>query len=98
MQLPFKKNEDDTPLDVQINAVLDEMSTTGVDSEKYPKLVSYLERLHALKQKAKLPRASRDTWIMVGGNILIAITVLAFEQKHVWTSKVPIPLNKTGKT
>ncbi len=45
MRRPFVKNETITPLDNLIEGVLDEMRMMGVDSEEYPELMTYLERL-----------------------------------------------------
>jgi hypothetical protein len=98
LRLTWTKKEPESPLDKQINAVLDDMSTKGVTSDEYPKLMSLLERLNGMKQKAKLPPVSRDTVVMVAGNFLIALLIVMYEQKHVMTTKVPIPFTRTGKT
>lgn len=92
----FFNDEVKTPLDEQIEAVLDEMKTKGVDSEEYPTLMTYLERLNKLKRQEKRQPASFDTWIIVGGNFLIALTIVAFEQKHVMSSKA-LNLIRPGK-
>ena len=97
MRLPFR-NEEDPALDGQIDSVLESMAKEGVDSEKYPKLMSYLERLNKLKQQNKLPPVSRDTLVIVGGNFLLGLLVVMYERKDIWTSKVPIPFTRTGKT
>lgn len=94
----FFNDEEKTALDDQIDAVLKEMTNKGVDSDEYPKLLTHLERLNKLKHASTQQPASRDTWIMAGGNFLIAFLMVAYEQKHVMTSRVPIPFNRQGKT
>lgn len=83
----FLHDEAKQPIDKQIDAILDEMTTKGVDSEEYPKLIGFLERLHGLKKKDKLPPVSRDTIAMIAGNLLGILLIVAYEQKHVMTSK-----------
>ena len=98
MQNPFNKEEKNAPIDEQIDAVLNDMKTNGVNSEEYPKLMSYLERLNKLKQQTKLPPVSRDTMVMVAGNLLGILLIVAYEQKHVLTSKGLNQLPRVGKT
>ncbi len=87
MRRPFVKNETITPLDNLIEGVLDEMRMMGVDSEEYPKLMTYLERLYEVKAKERRTPVSRDTVVLVAGNLLGIILIVAYEQKHVMTSK-----------
>lgn len=93
----FFNDEDNSAIDAQIDAVLDEMMTKGVDSEEYPKLMSYLERLNKLKQARKRQPISLDTIVIAGGNFAIAFLIVAYEQKHVMTTKVPLPFTRQGK-
>lgn len=80
-------NETETPIDKQIACVLKEMSTIGVTSEDYPKMMEYLERLHALRQKESRDPISRDTIALIAGNLMGILLIVAYEQKHVITSK-----------
>jgi len=98
MRRLFNKESGNTPVDKQIDAVLSEMDVKGVSSEEYPKLMSLLERLNKQKQQEKLPRVSRDTLFMVGGNLLGILLIVAYEQKHVLTSKGLNQLPRVGKT
>lgn len=93
----FKEEEEETPVDKQIDAVLSEMSAEGVDSDKYPKLMGYLERLTKLKQNEKLPPVSRDTIALIAGNLLGILLIVAYEQKHVMTSKGFNQIIRPGK-
>lgn len=80
-------NETETPIDKQISYVLAEMTTEGVTSEEFPTLLTYLERLHALRQKERRDPISRDTIALIAGNLMGILLIVAYEQKHVITSK-----------
>ena len=92
----FNRREQEAHIDEQIDAIFSKMNDTEVDSEEYSELINHLERLEALKLQKKQKRASRDTWLVVGGNFMIAVLVVVFEKEHVWTSRVQIPFTKSG--
>ena len=73
--------------DAMIN-LLDGMDTYGSDSQEYPELLSHLERVSNLR-KSEDPkrRVSPDQMAFVIGNILTVLIIVAYEQKHVMTSK-----------
>lgn len=83
----FFSNEVTTPIDPLIDVVLEKMQTKGPDSEEYPDLMAYLERLHELKAKDRRAPVSRDTVALIAGNLLGILLIVAYEQKHVMTSK-----------
>lgn len=83
----FFRSETTRPVDPEIDAVLDKMHAIGVDSEEYPTLMTYLERLHEIKAKVRRDPVSRDTIALVAGNLLGILLIVAYEQKHVMTSK-----------
>jgi hypothetical protein len=76
-----------TPLDVQIERILDEMSSIDVSDEEYPQLITRLEQLYKLKDKQRPSRVSRDTLWTVAGNLFGILLIVAFERTHVMTSK-----------
>lgn len=83
----FSNEEKRTPVDDQIDAVLKEMDEKGVTSEEYPKLMTLLERLNKIKAQSRRDPISRDTIVMVAGNLMGILLIVAYEQKHVMTSK-----------
>ena len=87
MRKLFSKNAKTTPVDDLITAVLIEMQMNGVDSEEYPKLMTYLERLQQVKAKERRAPVSRDTVALIVGNLMGILLIVAYEQKHVMTSK-----------
>lgn len=60
--------------------------------DKYPKMVAYLDRLYEMKTKSRRIRVSPDTIALIVGNLLGIVVIVAYEQKHVLTSKA---LNRT---
>jgi hypothetical protein len=85
MQNPFKRTED--KVDALINRVIEDMEMFGPDSEEYPKLIANLEKLHKLKADKKPSRVSPDTIAIIAGNLLGILIIVAYEEKHVITSK-----------
>jgi hypothetical protein len=83
----FFKNRDDHRIDAIIERVEDAMEREDPTGDKYPKLVTYLERLHDIKAKVSRVRVSPDTWALIGGNLLGILFIVMYEQKHVMTSK-----------
>ncbi len=81
----MSKKDDD--LDNAIQAVLDSMNVYGPDSEEYPKLVTMLEQLVALKQKKRWWKVDPNTLLLVLGNLFGILIIVAVEQNHVWRSK-----------
>lgn len=71
------------------------MQQTPVSSEEYSDLMTYLERLEELKAKERREPVSFDTFVIAGANLLGILVIVAYEQKHVMTSKAFTQLFKT---
>ena len=86
--MQFKRPKEPTKLDIAIDNLLDELNEYPGYDEDYAKRVKMLEKLHKIK-KAEKPhdRVDSDTLLVVSGNVLIALIVIGFEQKHVITTK-----------
>lgn len=81
-------NKKETRLEGAIDDVLKEMAYENSPStERYAQLLETLEKLHALKTKESRPRVSADQALLVGGNLLGILIIVAYEQKHVFGSK-----------
>lgn len=87
MNWPNFRRPKDNNIDPQIAAVLLEMETVGVSHESYPKLLAHLKQLEEMKAKAKRSPVSSDTIALVAGNLLGILIIVAYEQKHVLSSK-----------
>lgn len=83
----FFNNEKDSHIDPLIENVIEEMHRKGVLSDDYPALMTHLERLHEIKVKERQDPVSRDTLAMIAGNLMGILLIVAYEQKHVMTSK-----------
>lgn len=83
----FFSNEGPSPIDPLIDALQDEMHTTDLFSDEYQTLLSRLERLYEIKAKERQDPLSRDTVLMVAGNLFGILTIVAYEQKHLMSQK-----------
>jgi len=81
------RNQTDTLFDKQIDLVLKEMHLLKLGSEEYLTLLGCLERLNDLRLKEHREPISRDTIALIAGNLMGILLIVAYEQKHVITSK-----------
>jgi hypothetical protein len=88
MQLPFNLGDRHESLDNEIDRVLTEMNSATPGTQEYTNLMTHLERLNNVKQKNKLPRVSRDTWVQAGVSLFLGLAMLNFERTGVLTSKM----------
>lgn len=82
----FNKNEAE-PIENLIAVVMTHMGEYGPDSQEYPQLLAYLERLTTVRDNHRKPKINPDTFVIVGGNLLGILIIVAYEQKHVIVSK-----------
>jgi len=64
-----------------------EMQKMDVDSEEYAQALNKLERLHKLKEKTSPKRVDPNTVLIAASNLLGIVIIVAYEHKHVITSK-----------
>ena len=81
---PSARNE---ALDTLIERVTDDMELFGPTHEEYPQLLGELERLTVLRDGKDSKMPSPDTLALIAGNLLGVVLIVAYEQKHVMTSK-----------
>lgn len=75
-------------IDEAIIRVLETMDVFGADSPEYPELLQHLDKLTTIQRAEKSDRkVSPDTMLLVLGNIMGIIIIVAYEQKHVIRSK-----------
>ena len=83
----FRRRNESEKFDDTIDRILDTLNEEEVGSQKYRDAVIFLARVDDVRQKSEPSRISRDTYLIVGGNIL-GILIIAFaEQNHVVVSK-----------
>lgn len=83
----FFKSEMPTPVDGLIDAVIEELHKSMNNPERYSALLEHLDRLNGIKAKQRRTPMSRDTMAIVAGNLLGILIIVAYENKHVMTSK-----------
>jgi hypothetical protein len=74
-------------LDEPIANILSQMNEYGSDSPEYPKMLKYLSKLIELKAKERKRKINPDTMLMVAGNLLGILVIVAYEQKNAMVSK-----------
>lgn len=84
----FKFTRKDEPdLNPAITTLLNEMEAYDADSEEYQKRLAVVERLMSMKVTTHRQLVSLDTALTVAGNLLGILVIVAYEQRHVMTSK-----------
>jgi len=73
--------------DEPIDKVLDELREYSVDASEFAAAMDYLDRLTKMKVLTSQDRVSPDTMAMVLGNLFGILVIVAYEQRHVMTSK-----------
>ena len=81
------KDEKPHALDPAIAKILESMETFGPEDDEWPQLMESLERLTKLKDRKERKQVSPDTLAVVVGNLAAVLIVVAYEQKHVITTK-----------
>lgn len=92
----FGTNEK-SPLDSEIEAVLEEMRKIGVNSERYPNMLRYLKKLIEMKRSNKPSRVNPDTIALIVGNLFGILIIIIYEQKHVITTRSFTQLIRPGR-
>lgn len=81
----FKRKQD--PLDLHITTLLSDMQNENPFSDEYKKLMERMEKLYKLKAEMRRKPVSTDTLALVFGNLAGILLIVAYEQKHVMSSK-----------
>lgn len=81
-----KQSKITAKLDPVVDKLLDGMDSYGPESEEYAAMLGYLERVNALTSKDK-GRIDPNQVLAAAANILGILTIVAYEQRHIFTSK-----------
>lgn len=81
------KSEEAKELSDAINRASSTLTTYDVGSDEYSKTLSHLERLYTMKAETRKYRVTPDAMLIVAGNLLGILVIVAYEQKHVFGSK-----------
>ena len=77
----------DSIYDEPITKVLQEMREQPVDTKEYNDAMRHFETLMKLKADERRKPVSTDAVVGVVGSLLGILTIVAYEQKHVFNSK-----------
>lgn len=92
-----KPNPEVEELNAEITRVITHMRKIEPTSEEYSDAADQLVKLYAQKKEIPSDRFSKDQVLLVAGNVSVALLVIAYEQKHVWTTKVFDIARKAGR-
>lgn len=81
------ETDEPTKLDELITTLENELDAVGPRSEEYNDILKRLERLYELRLNDRPKRVSPDTLALIAGNLAGILLIVAYEQKHVITSK-----------
>jgi len=84
----FTKRNKKTNLEMEIDSILEYMSTIKPESDGYTAIASNLEMLYRAKGNEKLYRVSPDTIAIVVCSLIEVLLMLHYEKIGVITSKV----------
>ncbi len=83
----IKKQQKPTGLDEAISEVLRDMKGFASDADEYSAMVDQLVKLHCLKENEKSQGVSKDTLLIVAGNLLGIVMILSYEKTNVITTR-----------
>jgi hypothetical protein len=83
----FTKLQKRTYLEREIDEVHKILSKVPPDSHEYTMIVENLDRLYKAKSESKKSYVSRDTIVIVIGNLLGIVLILGYEKANIVTSK-----------
>ena len=82
-----QKIEEDLALKAEIEDLLDAMSKSPKDSKEYVTMTDQLTKLYALKPNPGANRISKDTLVIVAGNLAGILTIVMAEKSSVLSAK-----------
>lgn len=83
-----------TTLDDVIDEAISELVGHQAHTPEYAQIVNQLTSLNAIKSQQKTDRISKDTLVLVAGNLLGILLIVKHEELNVVTSKA---MNFVGK-
>ncbi len=72
-----------TWLDREIERAQSRLSEKEFGSEDYANCLAWVERLHELQMKEKSGGVSKETWAMIGANLLGILLIIGHEKANV---------------
>lgn len=82
-----KKPSADSKLELEILRLVRLLPDAHDDQEKYDQITDRMDRLAKIQTTRKSVQVSRDTWALIGANILGIILIMGHEYTHPITTK-----------
>jgi hypothetical protein len=93
--LGFRKRNKPSKLEDPIDLVLTRMREFGPENEEFGDFVKHLDALMDMKAEERRSRIDPNTVLIVLGNLLGILVIIAYEQKHVMVSRALGFVNRT---
>jgi len=81
------QSDEKSGLEKTINELIEKMRTVEPDSKEYATMADQLVKLYNLKEVDSKRKISKDTLIVVVGNLAGIGLIILFEKEHVMSSK-----------
>lgn len=81
------KREESDKLDKVVDKLMNNLLEYNPEDKEFIDAMNHLDRITQMRAKDRPNRVSRDTMAIVIGNLLGILVIVAYEQKHVMTSK-----------
>lgn len=79
--------EESEKLNKVVDKLLNTLMTYNPEDKEFIDAMNHLDRITQMRAKDRPSPVSRDTMAIVIGNLLGILVIVAYEQKHVMTSK-----------
>jgi hypothetical protein len=83
----FAKDQEPTTLEKTTEKALQTLTNHATTSEEYAKILDQVVKLHKMQTEEKPAPVSKDTWLMVGANLLGILLIIRHEHLNVITSR-----------
>jgi hypothetical protein len=81
------RRQESTILDVVLDKAIYDLNNHAIGSPEYAKTLNAVATLHQIKEEGKPKSMSKDTILVVAGNILGILMIIHHEQLHPITSR-----------
>lgn len=82
-----RKPAENTLADEAIENAYNELKGYDADSEEYAQIIEQIVKMHEMQVKQTPDRISKDTLLMVLGNLAGIVVIVGHERAHIVTSK-----------
>lgn len=83
----FSRPKVKTPVELELDSLFRELKHNAVDSKEYAAILDHIVTLHGLQKDEKSAGVSKETWAIIGANLLGIFMIIKHEHVNVVTSR-----------